>query len=103
MMRHKAEVKAKNYYMACMDVNQTIQTLGAQPLLDLIHRQFTGWTVNWEAGVWDFQHTLEKLHALGISSFFSFAVGADMKHPSSYILQVNWINLFFCVYKPRID
>jgi len=89
----EAEAKAKNYYTSCLDVNQTIQTLGAQPLLDLIQRQFSGWTVNWEAGVWDFQDTLEKLHALGISSFFSFWVAEDEKEPTKNILQVGWVKL----------
>jgi len=85
-----AEMKAKNYYTSCLDVNQTIETLGAQPLLDLIQQQFTGWTVNWDVGAWDFQDTVEKIHALAISGFFSFWVAEDEKEPTKNILQVNF-------------
>ena len=86
----EAEVKAKRYYTSCLDVNQTVETLGAKPLLDLINNQFRGWTVNWDVGAWNFQDTLEKIHALGISSFFSFWVGEDEKEPTKHILQVNF-------------
>jgi len=86
----EAEAKAKKYYTSCLDVNQTIETLGATPLLDLIQKQFRGWTVNWNVGAWDLQDTLEKIHALGMSSFFSFWVAEDEKEPTKNILQVNF-------------
>jgi len=86
----EAEAKAKKYFTACMDVNRTIQSLGAQPLLDLIHEDFKGWSVNWDlnSDAWNFQNTLEKIHLHGISSFFSFGVSEDEKEPTKNILQV---------------
>jgi len=86
----EAEAKAKNYYISCLDPNQTVERLGAQPLLDLIHSQFSAWTVNWDLGVYDFQDTLEKIHALGMSSFFQFFVGQDEKEPTKNILQASF-------------
>ena len=86
----EAETKAKKYYISCLDVNQTIQSLGARPLLDLLHDSFKGWSVNWDlkADVWDFQDTLEKIHFRGMSGFFSFWVAEDEKEPTKNILQV---------------
>jgi len=86
----EAEAKAKIYYTSCLDTNQTIAKLGAQPLLDVLHRQFSAWTVNWDLGVYDFQDTLEKIHALGMGNFFSFGVGEDEKEPTKNILQASF-------------
>jgi len=85
-----AERKAKKYYTSCLDVSETAETLGAKPLLNLIQKQFRGWTVNWDVGAWDLQDTLEKIQALGISSFFSFWVGEDDEVPTKHILKVNF-------------
>ena len=95
----EAEVKAKEFYTSCLDVNETIETLGAQPLLDLIHSQFSGWSVNWDANSLDFQDTLEKMHALKKSGFFSFGVGEDNKEPTRNIMQVHSID--FTAPSPR--
>jgi len=86
----EAEAKAKNYYISCLDVDQTIETLGEKPLFDLIHEQFKGWSVNWnlQRKRWDLQDTLEKIHALGMCSFFCFSVGKDEKQPTRHILKV---------------
>ena len=81
-------MKAKDFYTSCLDANEIAETLGAQPLLDLIHEQFSGWTVNWDVNTLDFQSTLEKIHALGMSSFFAFFVDEDDKEPTRNILQV---------------
>lgn len=35
-LKSKSEQKAKSYYLSCMDVNETIEALGAQPMLDLL-------------------------------------------------------------------
>jgi len=86
----EAEVKAKKFYTSCLDVNGTIESLGAQPLLDLVHKEFSGWSPSWDVGAWDFQDTLEKIHAHGMSSFFSFWVGEDEKEPTKNIMQVTF-------------
>jgi len=85
----EAEVKAKKFYSSCLDVNGTIESLGAQPLLDLVHKEFSEWSVSWDVGAWDFQDTLQKMHGLGVSSFFSFWVDVDEKEPTKNILKVN--------------
>lgn len=86
-----AERKAKIYYASCLDVNHTVEKLGAAPLLTLM-REFGGWAVSTSAGVWNerewnFQRTLEKIHSLGLSNFFNMWVGEDEKNPTKNILQ----------------
>lgn len=80
-----------------MDTNKVIDSLGAQPLLELISESFGGWTVGgseestggaWNPNKWNFQSMLESIHSLGLSSFFSIWVGEDEKEPSKNILQV---------------
>jgi len=85
----KAERKAKSYYRSCLDTNHRAETLGMRPLRDLIRNQFRGWSLSWNVNALDFQDKLEKIHALGVPSFFSFFVGEDAKEPTKHILQVN--------------
>jgi len=103
----EAETKAVKYYTSCLDVNQTIESLGAQPLIDLIHKfnSTTRWLASWDVDVdaLDLQDTLEKMHALGMSSFFSFWVAADEKAPTKNIMKVNntsHCKIRYCVYMP---
>lgn len=42
--KSKAEQKAKMYYESCLDVNDTIEELGAKPMLQLL-RELGGWNV----------------------------------------------------------
>lgn len=100
---NEAEVKAKLYYTSCMDPNKTIEDLGAQPLLDLIH-EFGGWNLitsgskmRWDPKTWNFQESLEQGHALTLSTFFNMWVGEDEKTLNkTNILQVGlmeWLGL----------
>ncbi|KAK9745197.1 Peptidase family M13 [Popillia japonica] len=41
-LKSKAEQKAKLYYESCLDLNETIENLGAKPMLDLLVK--IGWT-----------------------------------------------------------
>jgi hypothetical protein len=86
----ESEVKSKKYYMSCMDPNKLIEKLGETPLVSLIKETFNGWTVggDWTEDKWDFQDTLEAVHSLGLSNFFSVWVGEDEKVPTQNILQV---------------
>jgi len=86
----ESETKAKKYYISCLDANQTIENLGAQPLLDLLQEQFKGWSLTWDVNALDFQDTLEKVHTLVMSGFFSFNVGEDEKEPTKNIMQVTF-------------
>lgn len=86
----ESEVKSKKYYMSCMDPNKLVEKLGETPLVDLIKKMFKGWTVggDWTDDQWNFQDTLEAIHSLGLSNFFSVWVGEDEKVPTQNILQV---------------
>ena len=88
---NEAEVKAKMDYTSCMDPNKTIEELGAQPLLDLI-QEFGGWNISgpkWNVSKWNFQKSLQRGHAMGMSTFFNMWVGEDEKSPEkTNILQV---------------
>ena len=95
--RSESEMKAKRYYLSCIDNNKTRETLGAAPLLKLL-QEFGGWSVSNSSGVWNvskfnFQDTLQKIHALGLSNFFNIWVGEDEKDPTKNILQVS-LNYF---------
>jgi len=88
----EAEKKAKLYYISCLDINKTVENLGAAPLLNLM-RELGGWSVSsssgvWDASKWNFQQMLEKIHSLGLSNFFSMWVAEDEKNPTKNILQV---------------
>lgn len=87
----EAEKKAKLYYISCLDINKTVENLGAAPLLNLM-RELGGWSVSsssgvWDASKWNFQQMLEKIHSLGLSNFFSMWVAEDEKNPTKNILQ----------------
>ena len=88
----KAENKTKIYYQSCMDPNNTMETLGAQPLLDLL-RKFGGWSVSdrsgqWNSATWRLQDVIEVTHSFGLFTFFSLWVGEDTKIKDTNILQV---------------
>ena len=96
----EAEVKAKNYYASCMDPNKLIENLGPNPLVEMVRDIFGGWTVggtdpstggDWKSNDWNFQQTLETVHDLGLSNFFSIWVGEDEKMPTQNIMQVHFI------------
>lgn len=87
-----AENKTKVYYQSCMDANKTIETLGAQPLLDLLH-QFGGWSISdrsglWNSVTWQLQDIIEMTHSAGLFTFFNLWVGEDEKDKDKNILQV---------------
>lgn len=44
-VKSKAEQKARIYYDSCMDVNETIETLGGKPLTELINK-LGGWNIS---------------------------------------------------------
>lgn len=43
-IKSKAEQKAKMYYESCLDANDTVETLGAKPMLDLL-KKIGGWNI----------------------------------------------------------
>ncbi|CAH1772547.1 unnamed protein product [Owenia fusiformis] len=92
-MKCEAERKAKMYYESCLDKNETIQELGAQPLLNFIRDKLGGWSISDRAGPfdpsnWNFQDLLTKIHRFNHATLFAGGVGGDDKNSSRNILQV---------------
>ncbi|XP_049824588.1 endothelin-converting enzyme homolog isoform X3 [Aethina tumida] len=90
-LKSKAEKKAKLYYESCLDANDTMEKLGAQPLLDVL-ANMGGWNVtgNFSVSNWSFQKVLQMVqNKYNIGALFSYAVGEDDKNSSRYILQVD--------------
>ncbi|KAF4525658.1 hypothetical protein B566_EDAN001258 [Ephemera danica] len=78
-MKSKSEVKAKLYYMSCLDSNETIETLGAKPMLELLH-DIGGWNISggFNESTWSLQNTLHKLHnRYNMGGLFVWAVNED--------------------------
>ncbi|XP_018913127.2 endothelin-converting enzyme homolog isoform X2 [Bemisia tabaci] len=94
-LKSEAEVKAKKYYLSCMDKNETVETLGATPLLKLI-RKIGGWNVSGEFDVdqWDLQKTLQIVHnKYNMGGLFYWMVAEDDKNSSRHVIQVDQTGL----------
>ncbi|EEB11803.1 endothelin-converting enzyme, putative [Pediculus humanus corporis] len=86
-----AEKKAKIYYESCLDSNETIERLGAQPMLDLLN-EVGGWNLSgpFNLSNWSLQKTLHLLHnEYNMGGLFSWAVGEDDKNSSRYVIQID--------------
>ncbi|XP_060533581.1 endothelin-converting enzyme homolog isoform X2 [Cylas formicarius] len=102
--KSKAEEKAKMYYDSCVDVNETIEAKGADPMLKLIDK-LGGWNITrdgfkvsdkndtigkFNLTNWSLQRTAEivqnKFH---IGALFSYDVGEDDKNSTRHVLQVD--------------
>lgn len=59
-LKSKSEKKAKLYYMSCMDANETIEALGAKPMLDLL-KEVGGWSIAGPFNIenWNLQQSLQ--------------------------------------------
>ncbi|GLV38283.1 Neprilysin 3 [Carabus blaptoides fortunei] len=91
-LKSKAEQKAKIYYESCLDVNETIEALGAAPMLKLL-KDVGGWNVS-DSGFnitnWSLQNTLQILqNKYNMGGLFSWAVGEDDKNSSRHIIQID--------------
>lgn len=93
-LRSKAEEKAKMYYLSCMDANETIEALGAKPMLNLL-KNVSGWNISAVGGKpfnvssWDLQTTLHILqNRYNMGGLFSWAVGEDDRNSSRHVIQV---------------
>ncbi|XP_072111338.1 endothelin-converting enzyme 2-like isoform X2 [Mobula birostris] len=84
----EAERKSQRYYLSCLN-EQTIEDLGAQPLIDLINRT-GGWSIT---GPWDKDNFLEVLKIVSgtyrTSPFFTIDVGTDSKSSNSNIIEID--------------
>lgn len=93
-LKSKAEEKAKMYYLSCMDANETIEALGAKPMLNLL-KKVGGWNISAVGGkpfnvsAWDLQTTVQTLqNRYNMGGLFSWAVGEDDRNSSRHVIQV---------------
>ncbi|XP_066144511.1 endothelin-converting enzyme homolog isoform X2 [Euwallacea fornicatus] len=90
--KSKAEEKAKMYYESCLDTNETVDALGAKPMLDLIAK-LGGWNVTTEGfniTNWTLQNTLQIVqNRLNVGALFSYGVGEDDRNSSRHVLQLD--------------
>ncbi|XP_014223619.1 endothelin-converting enzyme homolog isoform X2 [Trichogramma pretiosum] len=90
-MKSQTEKKAKQYYLSCLDANETIENLGAKPMLDLLEN-VGGWSISGKFDVkrWSFQenmHVLQNVYNMG--GLFSWAVSEDDRNSSRYIIEID--------------
>ena len=78
---------------SCMDEDK-IESLGAQPLLDLI-KEYGSWNVtdgNWTEEKWNFMETFVKIQKyLSIAPLFNMYVSADLKDSTKNVIVVSFL------------
>uniref|UniRef100_A0A1B0CGE7 M13 family peptidase n=3 Tax=Lutzomyia longipalpis TaxID=7200 RepID=A0A1B0CGE7_LUTLO len=88
----KAERKAKMYYQSCLDDDETMEKLGAEPLQTLL-KLIGGWNVTasgFNASTWTLQRTLQTLqNRYNMGGLFGWAVGEDDRNSSRHIIQID--------------
>lgn len=90
--KSKAEKKAKLYYQSCMDEDETMEKLGAEPLIKLL-KQVGGWNAS-ESGFnvsnWSLDRTIKVLqNKYNMGGLFSWTVGEDDRNSSRHIIQID--------------
>lgn len=96
-MKSESETKAKLYYTSCLDANETIEELGAKPMMDLLD-SIGGWSINGKFNLktWSFQNSMQVLQNIyNMGGFFSWMVNEDDRNSSNYIIQVSSCKLHF--------
>lgn len=90
--KSKAEKKAKLYYQSCMDEDETMEKLGAQPLQTLLV-QIGGWNASssgFNVSSWSLSKTLKSLqNKYNMGGLFVWAVGEDDRNSSRHIIQID--------------
>ncbi|XP_048513840.1 endothelin-converting enzyme homolog isoform X3 [Athalia rosae] len=89
--KSKAERKAKLYYMSCMDANETIEALGAKPMISLL-QTVGGWSISGDFNVttWSLQNSMHILqNKYNMRGLFSWSVNEDDKNSSQHIIQID--------------
>nr|XP_023014776.1 endothelin-converting enzyme homolog isoform X2 [Leptinotarsa decemlineata] len=91
-LKSKAEQKAKMYYESCLDVNDTVESLGNKPMVALINK-LGGWNITdsgFNITTWTLQNITQTIqNKYNIGGLFSYAVGEDDKNSSRHILQID--------------
>ena len=83
---------ARIYYKSCVDVNETIESRGAEPLRSFV-TSIGGWNISDDFNVdtWNFQETLELIHNKYNrgGNLFSWAVSPDERNSSNNVIQLD--------------
>ncbi|XP_076234270.1 M13 family metallopeptidase neprilysin 3 isoform X2 [Calliopsis andreniformis] len=90
-MKSKAERKAKYYFLSCMDANDTIETLGAKPLLDLLDT-VGGWNISgkFNLSTWSLQNSMHILqNVYNMDGLFTWVVNEDDRNSTRHIIQID--------------
>lgn len=91
-MKSKAEKKAKYYFLSCMDANDTVESLGAKPMLDLLD-SIGGWNISGKFNLseWSLQNSMHILqNVYNMDGLFTWAVNEDDRNSSRHIIQVRY-------------
>ncbi|XP_067124089.1 endothelin-converting enzyme homolog isoform X3 [Centruroides vittatus] len=89
--KSESERKARTYYFSCLDKNETIEQLGAKPMLNLLN-QTGGWNISdsFDVQNWNFEEALQAMHNLfNRGGLFTWGVGEDERNSSNNIIQVD--------------
>ncbi|XP_050713079.1 endothelin-converting enzyme homolog isoform X3 [Eriocheir sinensis] len=87
-LESKAEEKARIFYKSCIDVNKTIETLGAKPVKSIIENM-GGWSItkNWSTANYNLTKDVIASKVTYFSdALFSWRVSEDYKNSSSHVL-----------------
>lgn len=91
-LKSKAEQKAQLYYQSCLDDDETMENLGAEPLKILIN-EIGGWNVtdsNFNITNWTLQKAVQTLqNKYNMGGLFGWAIGEDDKNSSRHIIQID--------------
>lgn len=91
-IKSKAEQKAQLYYQSCLDEDETMEKLGAKPMIVLIN-EIGGWNVTeskFNVTNWTLQRTLQTLqNKYNMGGLFGWVVGEDDKNSSRHIIQID--------------
>ncbi|XP_045456630.1 endothelin-converting enzyme homolog [Melitaea cinxia] len=85
-----AEVKARVYYDACIDTNETIEKLGEKPLISVI-KKLGGWHLLPNTLIkqrkWDLQELLQDVqNTYNLGGLFNWAVTEDDRNSSKHVI-----------------
>lgn len=90
--KSKAELKAKRYYKSCLDEDDTMEKLGAVPMINLL-KQIGGWNVTdtgFNVSTFSLPKTLKLLqNRYNMGGLFGWDVGEDDRNSSRYVIQVD--------------
>lgn len=91
-LKSNAEKKAKLYYQSCLDEDDIMEKLGAEPMNQLLV-QIGGWNASasgFNVTGWSLERTVRLLqNKYNMGGLFSWAVGEDDRNSSRHIIQID--------------